>query len=91
MMKRIGLVLVLALGSLLAAGCEPGGGDGNVDAVKKAAAERPTSIDQVQGEMPPQAKASAANAMGAAQGMQQHMQAQGDAQKAAMEKMKGGR
>lgn len=82
MKRHIILCAVVACTGLI--GCSPSS-DGDPEAAAKAAAAAPKSVDQLPADMPPEAKASAASAMGRSQAMQQ--QANDPARARAMQEM----
>ncbi|RYG23055.1 hypothetical protein EON82_15200 [bacterium] len=74
MMKKLLLLVPIAI---VAAGCS--GGDDRGDVAKAQASPPPKSTDQLPADMPPQARASASNAMRANDAMVAQQKAQMDA------------
>jgi len=83
-MKRVAL-FVAAATCLAVAGCTSQD-EGDVEGAQKAAAAAPKSVDQLPADMPPEARAAAASAMGQAAAAEQ--QANDPARVRAMQEMR---
>lgn len=79
------LILIVLLG-FFTVGCKPDTGD--VETALKATREAPKSVDELPPDMPPEARASAANAMGMAKAQGQINSQEAQARTHAMEMMR---
>ncbi|RYG38014.1 hypothetical protein EON81_04850 [bacterium] len=87
-MKKLALPLAMVIGTALF-GCAPPEDTGDPSVARKATESAPKSVDQLPENMPPQARSSAAAAMGQSAAMAQQMEAQNRARMLAEQKMRG--
>lgn len=83
MMKSLALIVILGIAAV---GCKPDNGD--VETALRATKEAPKSVDELPPDMPPEARASAANAMGMAKAQGQINAQEAQARAHAMEMMR---